>query len=236
MHATHYALMKGKPMSTQRQLLFETALAQPEAEQSQLEAWGELESSGGYRSLPAALADPNLARFGGNYDIRWPKHVVNPGFYSGESNNLRRRLQEHAWHLAHLGNEPAKYQVRITNRQEHPNTPEAKQQRKAIQARSITNRKKRREPITNVQTNEAEFLFEAPLASAESEAEFGQWLRKTGRALAVAAGIGLSGVPNPHIQNLGKAIATAVSRTTKEGDEARERARKIAQRDRGSAG
>jgi hypothetical protein len=221
---------------TYRDVLFEAPLLQPEAAHSQGEAWGELESSGGYRSLPAAAADPRLAGFGGNYDIRWPKHVVNPGFYVGESNNLRRRLLEHAWHLSHLGNDPAKYQVRITNRQGNPNTPEARQQRKDIQVRSIANRQKRREPITNQRSSEFEYLFEAPLASAESEAEFGQWLRKTGRALAMAAGIGLSGVPNPHIQNLGKAIATAVSRTTKEGDEARERAKKIAQRDRGSAG
>lgn len=214
-------------MSTQNQWLFEAALAQLES---------ELESSGGYRSLPAAAADSQLARFGGNYDIRWPKHVVNPGFYVGESNNLQRRLRDHAWNLSHLGNDPAKYQVRITNRQQQPNTPEAKQQRKDMQARSIANRRRRREPITNQHSNEFEYMFEAPLASAENEAEFGQWLRKTGRALAVAAGIGLSGVPNPHIQNLGKALVTAISRTTKEGDEARERAKKIAQRDRGSAG
>lgn len=220
-------------MTTRNGMLFEAPLAHFEEEQGQ--AWGEFESSSGYRSLAAAAADPLLAGMGGNYTIRWPKHCTTASAYTGETNNLQRRLQNHAWNLSHLGIDPAKYQVRITNRQQNPNSKLAKRARKGVQERSIASVRRKGRSLTNQQSKEYEYLFEA-LPEGESEAEFSQWLRKTARALGMAAGIGLSSLPSPAMQDLGQAIATAVSRTTKEGDEMRQRATKYRQRDRGSAG
>lgn len=103
----------------------------------------------------------------------------------------------------------------------------------ALQSASITEA----ELIDYLRQNHvlAEYLFEI-LPYAESEAEFGEWLRKTARAMGMAAGIGLATIPNPHAQNLGKAIATAISRRTDEGDEARRRAQQLRIKDRGGAG
>jgi predicted chitinase len=71
---------------------------------------------------------------------------------------------------------------------------------------------------------------------SESDAEFGQWLRKTLRAAGVAIGMGLATVPNPQMRNISRGVATAITGRTKERDKRERQTRSRMRRGGRSAG